>query len=77
MNISLFQKEGEAIATAIQVTYTMPNEKARKREIGGLLDAMTAYNLQSGLIITDDHEEEIIENSKTIKIIPAWKWLLE
>ena len=70
-------KEGKAITTAIQVTYTMPNEKNRKREIDGLLDAMTAYNLQSGLIITDDNEEEIIENGKTIKIIPAWKWLLE
>jgi predicted AAA+ superfamily ATPase len=62
---------------AIQVTYAMPNEKTRKREINGLLDAMNTYKLHSGLIITDDTEEEIIENDKKITIIPAWKWLLE
>jgi predicted AAA+ superfamily ATPase len=69
-------KEGKSITAAIQVTYTMQNDKTRKREIDGLIDAMNAYNLQSGLIITDDMEEEFTENGKTIKIIPAWKWLL-
>ncbi|GHU62576.1 ATP-binding protein [Bacteroidia bacterium] len=69
-------KEGKSITATIQVTYTMQNDKARKREIDGLIDAMNAYNLQSGLIITDDMEEEFTENGKTIKIIPAWKWLL-
>ena len=69
--------EDKTVTAAIQVTYAMPNEKTRKREIDGLLDAMNAYKLQSGLIITDDAEEEIIENDKKITIIPAWKWLLE
>ena len=68
--------EGKTVTTAIQVTYAMPNEKTRKREIDGLLDAMNAYKLQSGLIITDDTEEEIIENEKKIAIVPAWKWAL-
>ena len=69
--------ENKTVTTAIQVTYAMPNEKTRKREIDGLLDAMNAYNLSEGLIITDDTEEEIIENDKKITIIPAWKWLLK
>ena len=69
--------ENKSVIAAIQVTYTMPNEKTRKREIDGLIDAMNAYNLQSGLIITDDTEEDIVENGKKITIIPAWKWLLE
>jgi len=69
--------EDKTITTAIQVAYTMPNEKTRKREIDGLLDAMNAYNLQSGLIITDDTEEEIVEDGKKITVFPAWKWLLE
>ncbi|GHT61836.1 ATP-binding protein [Bacteroidia bacterium] len=69
-------KEGKSITAAIQVTYTMQNAQTRKREIDGLIDAMNAYNLQSGLLITDDMEEEFTENGKTIKIIPAWKWLL-
>jgi predicted AAA+ superfamily ATPase len=69
--------ENKTVTTAIQVTYAMTNEKTRKREIDGLLDAMNIYKLPSGLIITDDTEEEIIENNKKITIIPAWKWLLE
>jgi len=68
--------EDKTVTTAIQVTYAMPSKKTRKREIDGLLDAMNAYKLQSGLIITDDAEEEVIENDKKITIIPAWKWLL-
>jgi predicted AAA+ superfamily ATPase len=55
----------------------MPNEKKRKREIDGLFDAMNFYQLQSGLIITDDTEEEIMKNDKQIIIIPTRKWLLE
>jgi len=67
----------KTITTAIQVTYAMPNEKSRKREIDGLLDAMNVYKLHSGLIITDDTEEEIMVNDKKISITPAWKWILE
>ena len=69
--------ENKTVTTAIQVTYAMLNEKTRKREMDGLIDAMNTYNLQSGMIITDETEEEIIENDKKITIIPAWKWLLE
>jgi predicted AAA+ superfamily ATPase len=69
--------EKQTVTSAIQVTYTIPNEKTRKREIDGLLDAMSAYKLQSGLIITDDMGEEIVADDKKITIIPAWKWLLE
>ena len=69
--------EGKIVTTAIQVTYAMPNEKTRKREVDGLMEAMNVYKLHSGLIITDDTEEEITINDKKITIIPAWKWLLE
>lgn len=70
-------KEGNQIKEALQVTYTMPNDKTRKREISGLLDAMETYNLSSGLIITADNEEDLNVDGKTIKILPAWKWLIE
>ncbi|MBX2951534.1 MAG: ATP-binding protein [Leadbetterella sp.] len=69
--------EGKSVVSAIQVCYTFSSEKTQKREINGLLDALNAYNLPSGLIITDDTEEELVTDSKTIKIIPAWKWLLD
>jgi len=65
------------VVSAIQVCYTFSSEKNQKREISGLFDALNAYNLPSGLIITDDTEEELVTDNKTIKIIPAWKWLLD
>jgi len=38
-----------------------------------LLEAMTAFKLKEGIIITFDQEETL----NTIKVIPVWKWLLE
>lgn len=69
--------EDQSIISAIQVCYGFSSEKTKKREINGLLDALNTYTLPSGLIITDDTEEELVVENKTIKIIPAWKWLLE
>jgi predicted AAA+ superfamily ATPase len=69
--------EDKTVTSAIQVCYAFSSEKTRKREIEGLLDAMSAYNLPSGLIITEDTEEDFFDNKKKITIIPAWKWLLE
>ncbi len=69
--------EGKSVVSAIQVCYLFSSEKTRKREINGLLDALNTYNLESGLIITDDTEEEFVVDGKTIRIVSAWKWLLE
>jgi len=64
------------ISKAIQVTNNL-DENNYKREINGLLDALHKYKLKEGLILTSEHEEEIIENKKKIIIKPIWKWLLE
>lgn len=65
---------------AIQVAQEL-NEKNKERELGGLLEAMSEYQLQDGLILTRDQEEETIEKigrrKVKIKITPVWKWLLE
>lgn len=63
------------IVQAIQVCYTFNNE-TRSREIKGLIDALNFYNLDDGLIITTDKEEDIEISGKKISIVPAWKWLL-
>ena len=70
-------KEGLKITQAIQVTHTLQDKLTRKREIQGLLDAMTTYKLQEGLILTDDEEETIQEEGITIQVRPVWKWLLD
>jgi predicted AAA+ superfamily ATPase len=42
-------KEKSSITQAIQVCWSMHDNKTKQREINGLLDAMTAYHLKKGL----------------------------
>ena len=37
---------------------------------------MESYNLDSGLILTENEEDLIEYSGKKITIKPAWKWLL-
>lgn len=69
-------KKGKKISEAIQVTKVLDNNN-EKRELSGLLEAMEKFNLKTGLIITQDQEEERKIDGKKISIVPAWKWLLE
>ncbi len=73
-------RKGYNIAQAIQVCVSLKDEKTKKREINGLLEAMATYQLSNGLIITEDEsaEETITHEEQTyhITILPCWKWLL-
>jgi predicted AAA+ superfamily ATPase len=66
-------KEKNKIVKAIQTCYEL-NEDNKKREIDGLIEAMTKFDLPEGLILTYDQEDEIKILGKTIKIKPAWRW---
>lgn len=70
-------REGFRITQAVQVCDTFANEITRQREINGLLNAMMAYELNEGLILTSDTEEDVQSGGKLIRILPVWKWLLE
>src|SRR3989344_36058 len=63
------------ISSAIQVTKKLDDDN-EKREINGLLEVINEYNLNEGIILTEDQEEERIIEDKKIRIIPIWKWLL-
>lgn len=67
-------KEGQRIVHAIQVSYQIQENK--EREVNGLLEAMDAFKLKEGLIITEETEEEERIGSKKIAYMPLWKWLL-
>lgn len=70
-------RQGAVVKQAIQVTCSMSDENTRIREFKGIIEALIEYNLVEGTIITG-HEEDITEvNGKTIRLIPAWKWLLQ
>ena len=64
------------IKDLIQVSLNIENSKTRAREIQSLAAAMEELNINSSKIITYDQEEEIRQGSKTIHVIPAFKWLI-
>lgn len=70
-------KEKNSITQAIQVCWSMHDSKTKQREINGLLDAMTAYQLKEGLILTEDESESLTIEDKKIHIMPVWLWLLK
>lgn len=69
-------REGNQIVQAIQVTTTLAHPEVRKREIEGLTEAMEAYNLQNGIILTETETELIKIDEFQISVVPIWKWLL-
>ena len=68
--------ENKRIKTLINVAYTLEEEKIRKREIEGLIKGMRELGISESLIITWDEEETIRLGSKTIRVLPAYEWLL-
>jgi uncharacterized protein len=61
---------------AIQVCQSIGDAANRLREMNGLIEAMKAYQLQSGWIITEDEEETIEKDGFVIQVISAWKFLI-
>lgn len=71
-------QRGVEINRLIQVTWNMDDEETRRREIDGLIEASEATGCTNLLIITADTTEEIrLDNSLTIYVLPAWRWLLD
>lgn len=70
-------RQGIRIVQAYQVTVSMADEKTRKREIEGLQEAMDAYQLSEGFIITMEEKEELTIDDKKIHVVPAWEWMLK
>lgn len=58
----------------IQVCYEL-NPENSAREIKGLTDAMSYFELESGLIITMNQHDKIKIQNKNISVIPAYSWL--
>ncbi|MFI5342976.1 MAG: ATP-binding protein [Chlamydiales bacterium] len=70
-------KNGLTIEAAYQVCAEWDDDKVKTREIEGLHEALCAYNLKEGWILTDDNENTLVHEGKMIHIFPIWKWLLK
>jgi len=69
-------KEGTKITKAIQVCYSL-DEDNKQREIKGLMEALSKFNLKEGMILTYNQDDKIETEGKKIIIKPLWKWLME
>jgi hypothetical protein len=61
----------------IQVCYSLEESATRKREVSALLKVYDKNPVKHLTIVTYNTEETIAENGMEIKVMPAWKWLLE
>ena len=49
----------------------------RTREVDGLIEAMTETGLDQSVIVTLAEDETVEMKSGTIRVVPAWRWMLE
>ena len=70
-------KEKTKIVEAIQVSWSIEDEITYKRELAGLLDAVNAYGLKEGLILTESMEHDFDVEGVRVRVKPVWKWMLE
>jgi predicted AAA+ superfamily ATPase len=68
-------KQGKTAIQAIQVCWDLRDERVRQREIKSLRLAMDDLGLKNGLVITDEHEEELVAAGKTIRFISLMNFL--
>jgi len=68
-------KEKNKVTYAIQVCTELSQENL-PREVNGLVEALAFFDLEEGIIITMNQEDEIIQAEKKIHVIPAWKWFI-
>lgn len=69
-------KEGSKPTIAIQVCWEL-NAKNEMRELKGLQEAMSSFNIEKGIILTNDEENILEYESANIEVMPVWKWLLQ
>jgi predicted AAA+ superfamily ATPase len=68
--------EGLYVKQLIQICWNVNAEETRKREVKSLLRAMGEFNLEEGLVITEDFDGKETTEGKTIIFLPLWRWLL-
>jgi len=67
-------KKGKEICYILQVCVELHPDNM-KREINGLMEALSYFNKEEGVIVTLNQHDEIYEDGKKIIILPAHEWL--
>jgi predicted AAA+ superfamily ATPase len=64
------------VTNTINICMDVNDEKIKKREIDGLLEAMKTFKLRKGVIITDDYMATEKHGRMTVDFVPLWLYLL-
>ena len=72
-------KSRHHIVAAIQVTLSLQTPETKQREIAGLVEALQAFHLDRGIIITEN-ESDLLQHQEgdkifNIEVVPIWQWL--
>ncbi len=57
----------------VNVSYT---DKPNEREIKGLVDGLKEFQLNRGIILTENYADKKEIDGKTVEFIPLWAWLI-
>lgn len=78
--VDFIVKEGHNITEAIQVSFSLEDEKTRQREFQALAEVKDELRAERLTVITDDEESTVPipgrQGQGEINIISLWKWLL-
>ena len=70
-------QQEQQVKALYQVCWKMQDTLTMQREIDGIIEASKVTQCDNLFIITHDNEDIIIQEGKTISIIPAWKWMMK
>jgi uncharacterized protein len=67
---------GRKVSHCFQVCWSVENKDTAEREIKGLLGALHAFGLDTGIILTNDEQADLERDGKKILIRPLWYFAL-
>ncbi|VVB86717.1 AAA domain protein [uncultured archaeon] len=74
--VDFLVKEGLRVRELIQVCWNLDDDEKKSMELTALIEAMNEFNLEKGLVINEDSDDEESVGEKKIIYVPLWKWLL-
>ena len=74
--VDFYAKLGDK-AVLVNVSYEIKDEKTRKRELDGLLEAMEYFHQDTAYLITKDEDSVVEMDGKKVYIVPLYKYLIE
>ena len=69
-------RDGARVVGLYQVCYDLTDPDTKQREVAALAAAMAELDLDQSFLLTYDDEETVRVDSKTIHVLPVYKWLL-